>query len=416
MVTLTKGANAPISSKSVRAVLEWQPTPGSPDVDVSALLLGGGGKVRSDADFVFYNAPRHASGAVTHIGKQGSSGGPAGGSASDTVEVQLDRLEPGIERVVIAASADGGPFGRVPGLRLRVTDAATGAELVSFEDMGAGAETAFVVGELYLRAGAWKFRAVGQGWSSGLAGLASDFGITVDDAPAPAAAQAPSAPDFGSPAPSYGSPAPSYGAPAPAPAAPPSGVVNLDKGRVCLRKGERVILTKSGAPALTQVVMGLGWDPAAQGKDIDLDASVIAYDAGGAAQETVWFMQLEGFGGAIQHAGDSLTGEGDGDDEQIKVDLSRLPTAVHGLVFVITSFRGHKFTDVRNAFCRLVDGRSGTELVRFDLSESKPNTGVVMATLTRSASGHWVMAAVGTFHDAKTARTMVDVGAAALRG
>jgi stress response protein SCP2 len=378
MTVLAKGANVGLSATSFRAVLGWTPTPGTPDVDASALLLDASGRVRSDADFVFYNAPTHASGAVAHAGKQAS-----GGPATDTVTVDLTRVEPGVERIVIAASADGGTFGQVPGLHLRLLDAATGAEVARFEDMQATTETAFVAGELYLRNAQWKFRAVGQGWASGLAGLATDFGISVDDAPAPA-------------------PTP------PAPAAPASAPVDLSKGRVSLKKGGSVSLVKPGAAPLANVVMGLGWDPAGRGKNIDLDASVIAFGAGGRKLEVVSFMQLRAFGDAILHTGDNLTGAGEGDDEQIRIDLGRLPSEVSALVFVINSFRGHKFTDVKRAFCRLLDGTSNAELVRFDLTESEARTGVIMAVLKRTAAGPWEMRAVGQFHDGRTAKVMVD--------
>ncbi|MFE9514323.1 VWA domain-containing protein [Streptomyces sp. NPDC006643] len=185
MTTLSKGANIPITVPAVRAVLSWSAGPGVPDVDASALLLTSTGQVRSDGDFVFYNQPRHASDAVRHLGKA---------TGADSVEVDLAALEPGIERVALCASADGGTFGQVPGLRLVLLDVASGGELARF-DMAAGTETAFVSGELYRRGGGWKFRAVGQGYASGLAGLATDFGITVDAeppaAPAPVTAPAP---------------------------------------------------------------------------------------------------------------------------------------------------------------------------------------------------------------------------------
>ncbi|MFB8209054.1 VWA domain-containing protein [Streptomyces sp. NPDC056010] len=180
MTTLSKGANMPVAPSAVRAVLSWTAGPGVPDVDASALVLGADGRVRSDGDFVFYNQPRHASGALRHLGKQ---------PGSDTLEADLAALGPEVERIALCASADGGTFGQVPGLHLRLLDALSGAELARF-DMAAGPETAYVCGELYRRAGGWKFRAVGQGYASGLAGLATDFGISVDEprtAPAPAA-------------------------------------------------------------------------------------------------------------------------------------------------------------------------------------------------------------------------------------
>ncbi|WP_143626420.1 TerD family protein, partial [Streptomyces viridosporus] len=174
---MSKGSNLPVDAPVVRVELAWAAGPGVPDIDASALLLTEAGRVRDDGDFVFYNQPRHASGAVTHLGKRS-----AAGAATDTVEVELRSLEPAVERIVLCASADGGTFGQVPGLVLRLLDAGTGTEVARF-DMAAGTETAFIGGELYRRQGAWKFRAVGQGYASGLAGLATDFGITVDDAP-----------------------------------------------------------------------------------------------------------------------------------------------------------------------------------------------------------------------------------------
>ncbi|MEU2023620.1 VWA domain-containing protein [Streptomyces sp. NPDC016469] len=181
MTTLSKGANMPVAASAVRAVLSWTAGPGVPDVDASALVLGADGRVRSDGDFVFYNQPRHASGTVRHLGK---------GAGSDALEADLAAVGIDVERIALCASADGGTFGQVPGLHLRLLDAVSGTELARF-DMAAGPETAYVCGELYRRAGGWKFRAVGQGYASGLAGLATDFGISVDEPgtpPAPAAA------------------------------------------------------------------------------------------------------------------------------------------------------------------------------------------------------------------------------------
>ncbi|MGC4980015.1 VWA domain-containing protein [Streptomyces sp. DT193] len=175
--SMSKGANLPVAAQEVRVVLGWSGGPGAPDADASALLLRADGRVRDDGDFVFYNQPRHASGAVRHSGKRREGEG-----TTDTVEVDLRALEPEIQRVVLGASADGGTFGQLSGLRLRLLDAGTGEELAFFE-MEATTETAFIGGELYLRGGQWKFRAVGQGYASGLAGLATDFGISVDEEP-----------------------------------------------------------------------------------------------------------------------------------------------------------------------------------------------------------------------------------------
>jgi stress response protein SCP2 len=238
---------------------------------------------------------------------------------------------------------------------------------------------------------------VGPGYANGLAGIATDYGITVDDEPVAAA------------------PVPA----APVPAAPvATGKVNLDKGRVSLQKRETVSLVKTGAPPLRRVAMGLGWDPAAAGRSIDLDASAITIDGRGKKSDSVWFMSKSAFRGAIEHSGDNLTGDGSGDDETITVDLLALPAEVAAVVFVVNSFQGQKFTEVRSAYCRLLDLDSGAELVRFDITESKPSTGVVMCVLRRSAdSGDaWDMTAIGEFHDGKTVRAMYGPAEAIVRG
>lgn len=253
---MSKGANLPVEAGAVHVVLGWSGGSGAPDADASALLLGAGGRVRDDGDFVFYNQPQHASRAVRHLGKRQDAGATA-----DTVEVDLRALEPDIERVVLCASADGGTFGELSGLTLRLLDAGTRDELAYFE-MEATTETAFIGGELYLRGGRWKFRAVGQGYASGLAGLATDFGISVDEEPeaavasptvAPAAAPTPTARATPPAAPTP-TPAPTPSAPAPTPQSSP----RLTKGeeqlpldmrkRLSLRKEQvAVSLKKHGA-------------------------------------------------------------------------------------------------------------------------------------------------------------------------
>ncbi|SED26067.1 tellurite resistance protein TerA [Streptomyces sp. 2224.1] len=241
-MTMLKGGNVPVPAPEVRVELGWQAAPGAPDVDASALLLVSG-KARDDADFVFYNQAAHASGAVRHEGKRA-----AGGAMTDTLTVALASVEPAVDTVVLAASADGGPFGNVPGLHIRVLDAASGAEIARFDSLDAGPETAFVLGELYRRQGAWKFRAVGQGYDTGLAGLATDFGISVEE---PAAPQ---------PAPPAPAPAP---APTPAPA-PPASPVRLTK--VTLTKDvPAVSLTKQGGTSGAMRV-NLNWSGGSAGK------------------------------------------------------------------------------------------------------------------------------------------------------
>ncbi|MGI5468528.1 TerD family protein [Streptomyces sp. CA-132043] len=176
---MQKGSNVPLDATAVRAVLRWTPGTGVPDVDASALLLGPEGRVRADADFVFYNQPRHPSGLVRHLPKK-----QLADALTDTIEADLAALDPSVDRVVLGASSDGAPFGRVTDLRLELYDAARGdgGPLAVFEvEPETGEETALICGELYRRADAWKFRALGQGYDSGLIGLATEFGISVDD-------------------------------------------------------------------------------------------------------------------------------------------------------------------------------------------------------------------------------------------
>ncbi|MEW2059231.1 TerD family protein [Streptomyces sp. NPDC007002] len=404
MTAMTPGSNIPLSAARV-AVDVAAPV----RLDVSGLLLTADGKVRSDDDFIFYNQPS-GPGVTYRAG---------GGSAPDAIVVDTTAVPPGIEKIVVTASPDaaGQTFqGIEPTATVRNAD--DGSAIATFTPPRLGAETALVVIEIYLRNGAWKARAVGQGYANGLAGIATDFGVSVEEpaapvappvpaAPAPVAAQPPAAPVDPRIAP-------------PAPAAPPaapaagSGKINLDKGRVSLQKNQTVSLVKGGAPLLSRVRMGLGWEPAFRGKDIDLDASVIAYGPNRNHLDSCYFGKLTILNGAIKHSGDNLTGEGAGDDETIVVDLGRIPAEATGLVFTVNSFTGQKFNEVAKAYCRLIDDASGEELVRFDLTGAEPQTGVMMAKLIKQFTGEWEMTAMGEFVKSRTVRGMVKPAAKAL--
>ncbi|MFJ2438654.1 TerD family protein [Streptomyces anulatus] len=412
MTAMTPGSNIPLSAARV-AVDVAAPV----RLDVSGLLLTADGKVRSDDDFIFYNQPSGPG--VTY-----RSGG---GSAPDAIVVDTAAVPPGIEKIVVTASPDaaGQTFqGVEPTATVRNAD--DGSALATFTPPQLGAETALVVIEIYLRNGAWKARAVGQGYANGLAGIATDFGVSVEEPAAPAAPPAPAAP-----APVAAAPVAPVAAPVdpriapPAPAAPPappaapaapagSGKINLDKGRVTLQKNQTVSLVKGGSPLLSRVRMGLGWEPAFRGKDIDLDASVIAYGPNRNHLDSCYFGKLTILNGAIKHSGDNLTGEGAGDDEVIMVDLGRIPAEATGLVFTVNSFTGQKFNEVAKAYCRLIDDASGEELVRFDLTGAEPQTGVMMAKLIKQFTGEWEMTAMGEFVKSRTVRGMVKPAAKSL--
>ncbi|MGI3202852.1 TerD family protein [Streptomyces sp. GLT-R25] len=180
---MLKGSNVPLDATAVRAVLRWTPGRGVPDVDASALLLGLDGRVRSDEDFVFYNQPRHPSGKVWRLGKKRVNEGLAEG-LTDTIQSDLVGVDNGVGRILLVASADGVTFDRVSALRILLYDAVLGdAEPVAYFDIKpqTGEETALVCGELYRRGEGWKFRALGEGYTNGLQGLASDYGISVDE-------------------------------------------------------------------------------------------------------------------------------------------------------------------------------------------------------------------------------------------
>ncbi|GGL67778.1 hypothetical protein GCM10010129_08900 [Streptomyces fumigatiscleroticus] len=218
---MLKGSNVPLEATTVRAVLRWTPGQGVPDVDVSALLLGPDGRVRSDEDFVFYNQPRHPSGKVWRLGKKRVAEG-----LTDTIQTDLAGVESGVGRILLVASADGVTFDRVRELSILLYDAAVAdAEpLARFAiTPETGEETALICGELYRRGDGWKFRALGEGYSNGLKGLATDFGISVDESEA---AQEPPAPEVSLPLPPEqptGVPAqPAYGYPHPTPTTQPA--------------------------------------------------------------------------------------------------------------------------------------------------------------------------------------------------
>ncbi|MCX4810783.1 TerD family protein [Streptomyces sp. NBC_01239] len=234
---MLKGSNVPLEATTVRAVLRWTPGQGVPDVDVSALLLGPAGQVRSDEDFVFYNQPRHPSGKVWWLGKKRVSEGP-----TDTIQTDLAGVESEVSRILVVASAEDNTFDRVQGLRILLYDAgvAEGEPLLYFDiKPETGEETALICGELYRRGDGWKFRALGEGYANGLRGLAMDFGITVDESEGagvvPEASQplppaVPVQPAYGYPQaeepvtqPAYGypqtAPAGTYGYPQPVPSA-----------------------------------------------------------------------------------------------------------------------------------------------------------------------------------------------------
>ncbi|MEV4998033.1 TerD family protein [Streptomyces niveus] len=386
-MSMLKGANVPVTAPSVRVELGWRSAPGTPDVDGSALLLKAG-KVRSDADFVFYNQATHASGAVSHDGK-----GTGPGTVTDTLSVDLGRVEADIDRIVVAASADGGNFGQVPGLYVRLLDAASGAEVARYDSQDATVETAFVLGELYRRQGAWKFRSVGQGYSSGLEGLATDFGISVDE-PQQAAAPAPAAPARPAPAP------PSYTPPPPAapPAAPAPSPVRLSKVTLT-KEAPTVSLSKQGGNS-GEMRVNLSWQVRKQFKgwgaklgravamhgDLDLDLCAL-YELTDGRKGVVQALG-NAFGALHQPPfihldGDDRTG-GSANGENLSINLDHKNQLRRVVIFVTIYEGARSFADLDATVT--LQPQNGAA-IDFSLGEcTVPSTVCALALITNTGS------------------------------
>ena len=174
---------------------------------------------------------------------------------------------------------------------------------------------------------------------------------------------------------------------------------------VNLQKGQKISLEKEAGSKLNSVVMGLGWDAAKKkgflgglfgggNNAVDLDASCFMFDDKNELIDVVYFNHLRSEGGSVQHSGDNRTGDGDGDDEQIAVALNRVPADIKSLVFTVSNYTGQDFSQVENAFCRLINGDNGQEIARYDLSAQGNHTAQIMAKVYRH-NGEWKMHAIG---------------------
>jgi tellurium resistance protein TerZ len=176
---------------------------------------------------------------------------------------------------------------------------------------------------------------------------------------------------------------------------------------ISLQKGQKISLNKEAGGELSKVIMGLGWDAKKSGGgllkgmfggggggSIDLDASCVLFDEQKKIVDTVWFRQLKSKDGSVVHTGDNRTGAGEGDDEQIIVDLNKVPANVKSLVFTVNSFTNQTFDQVENAYCRLVDSSTNKEIARYTLSTQGSHTAQIMAKVYRH-EGEWKMHAIG---------------------
>ncbi|WP_142100657.1 TerD family protein [Pseudonocardia cypriaca] len=187
-----------------------------------------------------------------------------------------------------------------------------------------------------------------------------------------------------------------------------------------MTKGQKVSLAKRGGGTLTLVRMGLGWDAVkkrglfgSKSQSIDLDASALLFDTAGNLVDAVWFRQLRSQDGAVQHTGDNLTGAGEGDDESIVVDLTRLSPGTAQIFFTVNSFTGQDFSQIENAFCRLIDETTNEELARYELTGSGRHNAQIMAKVSRDG-GAWSMTAIGATASGRTFQDLLPAAAAHL--
>ena len=198
--------------------------------------------------------------------------------------------------------------------------------------------------------------------------------------------------------------------PVPTPPIAASGLLTLDACPITLQRNQRVSLTSTALGPLGRMVVNLGWVPGAGRREIDLDASAIAFDAAAKKLEIVWYQHQNEFYGALYHTGDNKTGSAEGDGERILVDLARMPPQVEAVVFTINSFHGQTFTDLERAQCTITD-ENGRLLVQYDLTDTQPSTAVLVAIVRRTPSGAWLLRTIGEYHDCRTVKKLVDPAA-----
>ncbi|MFD6161401.1 TerD family protein [Nocardia sp. NPDC060256] len=315
-------------------------------VDLSALLLTADGMVRADADLVFYNQPL-GEGVRLLPGEEGRPSALALDLRAMSAEIQHIRI-------VVALDDQQDGLGNYAAPDLCIDDA-DGNRLCDYMVTDLGPESTVVAVDLDRSGLDWLLRPLGHGYHSGFATLVTAHGVAVGHTPKPLVRQ---------PAPHNAS---LLGAPT------------------------EMALRKPGGAELSHVKMALGWDPVrAPGRfglrevDIDLDASALVF-SGDQLMDAAFYGQLSSRDGSVRHQGDNLTGSGNGDNEMIDVDLTLLSPEASTVVFVVTSYAGHTFERVRNAFWRLVDGKTNVELTGGNLRVGGRHTGMVVAKVQREA-------------------------------
>ena len=358
-------------------------------IDYSIFGVDSAGKLAGDEYMCFYNQPLTPCGGVRF-----SQGG-----GSQFFSIDLTVLPPKIDRLVVTASIDGsGTMSEITSGNVTFNVNGILASRFSFSGSVFTSERALILCEVYRKDGFWRFSATAQGFADGLDALVRHYGGDVAET-----------------SPSSTRPT-SISQPIPhqrtvqvsplteifkqnTPASQTTTVVQKNFSpqpmpSVSLVKGQKISLEKQAGVPLTKVIMGLGWDVREDDCDIDLDASCVMFDESKKELDAVYFGQLKSKDGSIKHTGDNLTGEGEGDDERIIVDLSKVPGNVKHLVFVVTSYQGDTFDEVNNAFCRLVNQANHKEIARYDISCLTSHTALIVAKLYRENS-EWKMQALG---------------------
>ncbi|MCM6772364.1 TerD family protein [Nocardia sp. CDC159] len=321
----------------------------SEPVDVAALLLDAAGRVRGEGDLIFYNKP-------TGPGLRLMPGD------EPALALELRRVPADVDHVRVVVTLDDrqAHFGDYPPTELRIVDPA-GNMLYQYLIEGLGPESTVIAFDLDRVGADWQVRVLGHGYAAGFEALVKAHGVPIGGVP---------------------------------------GEQWVYRGPAVLNPGQEISLQEIRKGELTMVKLGLQWDPvkvhSARGLrdvEIDLDASALLF-VGHDLVDFAFYYQLSSRNGAVRHSGDNVTGEGKGDDEIITVDLSRLPAQVSSLVFVVTSYAGHTFERLRNAFWRLIDGTTNAELARGNLRAGGQHTGMIVAKVYRD-DATWRLAAIG---------------------
>ncbi|WP_194289925.1 TerD family protein [Nocardia macrotermitis] len=318
----------------------------SEPIDVSALLLNSAGRVRGERDLIFFN---QNSGPGIRLADGQIPG----------VSIELRALPRDVEhvRVIVNLADQQAHFGDFEAPVLRVAGPG-GKPLYEYVVDGLGRAGVVVALDLDRVGGAWQLRMIGEGYDAGFDALVTGHGVRVSGP---------------------GEQDPGY------------------RGPAELAPGQEVSLHNVRSGDLTLVKMALGWDPV-RGRglrkvEVDLDASALMF-AGDRVVDGANFHQLASLSGAARHSGDNVDGSGAGDDEIITVNLGQLPRHVTAVVFVVTSYKGHTFERVREAFWRMDDGVAGMQLARGNLRAGGAHTGMIVAKVYRDGST-WRMASIG---------------------